>query len=83
MSNFGLLTLVLVALFYFVPTLIAFLRRQRLGLVLVINFLLGWTIVGWVIALVLSVWPAPKVTYVQVPYDGATYETRTPAGHGR
>jgi uncharacterized membrane protein len=83
MSGFGVGALVLIAVLYFLPTFVAFMRRQRLGLVLVINFLLGWTVVGWIVALILSVWPAPKATYVEVPYDGATYETRTPAGHGR
>jgi hypothetical protein len=83
MSNFGLLAVVLVALLYFVPTLIAVLRRERVAPVLLINLLLGWTVLGWIAALVISVWPAPRSTYVEVPYDGATYQTRTPAGHDR
>jgi hypothetical protein len=38
---------------YFLPTLVAFGRGKRdAGAIFVLNFLLGWTAVGWVIALV-------------------------------
>jgi hypothetical protein len=35
---------------YFVPTMVAWNKRSR-GSVAAINFFLGWTIVGWVVAL--------------------------------
>ncbi len=39
--------------FYFLPAIIAFARSKRdAGSILVLNFLLGWTAIGWVIALV-------------------------------
>lgn len=42
-------------LFYFLPAIIAFVRSKRdAGAILVLNFLLGWTAIGWVIALVWS-----------------------------
>lgn len=38
---------------YFLPALIAFGRSKRdAGAILVLNFFLGWTAIGWVIALV-------------------------------
>ena len=40
-------------LLYFLPALIAFGRSKRdAGAILVLNFLLGWTMIGWIIALV-------------------------------
>jgi Superinfection immunity protein len=37
---------------YFVPALVAFFRRQQnRWLILVLNFLFGWTMVGWIICL--------------------------------
>ncbi|KJK59256.1 membrane protein [Saccharothrix sp. ST-888] len=40
---------------YFVPTVIAFLRGTRnKGAVLVVNLFLGWTFIGWVVALAMS-----------------------------
>jgi hypothetical protein len=44
------------ATIYFAPALIAFFRRQQnRWLILVLNFLFGWTIVGWIIC---SAWAA-------------------------
>lgn len=38
---------------YFLPAIIAFGRSKRdSGAILVLNLLLGWTAIGWVIALV-------------------------------
>lgn len=38
---------------YFLPALIAFGRSKRdAGAILLLNFFLGWTMIGWVIALV-------------------------------
>ena len=38
---------------YFLPTIIAFARTKRdSAAIFVLNFLLGWTAIGWVIALV-------------------------------
>ena len=49
---FVLLFLFFVAgFFYFIPTIIAFRKRDVLA-IFVLNVLAGWTFVGWVIALV-------------------------------
>ncbi|MGA0599192.1 superinfection immunity protein [Caulobacter sp. KR2-114] len=55
----GLLVIVLIVLgcaaVYFLPTLIAFGRRKRnAGAILALNLFLGWTLLGWVLALVWS-----------------------------
>jgi len=41
---------------YFLPSILAFARNKRdtTGIVL-LNFLLGWTMIGWVVALVWAV----------------------------
>lgn len=37
---------------YFLPAIIAFARSKRdAGMILVLNLFLGWTAIGWVIAL--------------------------------
>lgn len=59
MQNLGLLEILLVVLIftvYFLPTLIAFLRQHKnKPAIFLLNLLLGWTILGWVISLVWSV----------------------------
>lgn len=41
---------------YFAPTLVAFIRwTENRGVVLVANLFAGWTVVGWVVTLVMSV----------------------------
>ena|SRR2546426_11747295 len=51
-----LIGLALLAAAYFAPTIVAFMRhsKQRLP-VLVLNLLLGWTFVGWVVSMVMAV----------------------------
>ena len=59
MQNLTILELLLVVLIfaiYFLPTLIAFLRRHKNSLaIFLLNLLLGWTVLGWVVSLVWSV----------------------------
>jgi hypothetical protein len=41
---------------YFLPTIIAFARNKRdTAAILLLNLLLGWTVIGWVVALVWAV----------------------------
>jgi Superinfection immunity protein len=41
--------------FYFVPSIVAFARSKRdSASIFILNLLLGWTAIGWVIALVWS-----------------------------
>lgn len=40
---------------YFMPTIIAIIsRKSRMVTVLMINAFLGWTVIGWIIALILA-----------------------------
>ena len=59
MQNFTmpeLLLAVLIFAFYFLPTLIAFLRQHKnKPAIFLLNLLLGWTVLGWVVSLVWSV----------------------------
>ena len=46
-------TIILVGM-YLLPTIIAWSRRHQVGMVAVINVFLGWTIIGWVVALAIA-----------------------------
>ena len=53
---------------YWLPTIIAVVRRTPSALgVAALNFFLGWTIVGWIIALViaLAAYPAERVVIIE------------------
>jgi len=43
----------LMCLAYFAPTMVA--PKGRRGSVFVINFFLGWTVIGWVLALFMAI----------------------------
>jgi hypothetical protein len=52
--------IVLFIAFYFVPILVATIRKvPNIGSVAVINVFLGWTLVGWVVALSMAARSAP------------------------
>lgn len=77
--------LILLITLNFIPTIVAACRSHRLGSVFVINLLLGWTIIGWVVALVMAcgskVPPAQSTVIIQQADDGTTRqitETRVP-----
>ncbi|MFF3211844.1 superinfection immunity protein [Streptomyces sp. NPDC002886] len=54
-GSFGVVGLLVVVLAYFIPTLVAFGRGvPNKGSVLVINLFLGWSVVGWVVALAMA-----------------------------
>lgn len=56
--EFLLLTFLVLAI-YFLPSLVATLRKHhQAGAIFVLNLLLGWTLLGWIIALV---WAATAV----------------------
>jgi hypothetical protein len=60
--------LILSALLYFLPTIIARHKADVMGIFLV-NFLLGWTVIGWIVALV---WACSAEMYVPVRYVPAS-----------
>jgi RNA polymerase subunit RPABC4/transcription elongation factor Spt4 len=57
---------------YFIPTIVAITRKvTNTGSVFVINFLLGWTLIGWAVALAMAV----KTNMTQVHVVTSTSET--------
>jgi uncharacterized membrane protein len=54
---------------YFLPTIIASGRHlHERGGIAMLNVFLGWTFIGWVIALIWAITaPAPYYVYVQLP----------------
>jgi Superinfection immunity protein len=80
----GIVFLLVVALLYFIPTILAKGRNHHnAGAVFVINLLLGWTLVGWAVALAWAFTtppPAqPTTVYIQKP-DGTLEAVQAPAG---
>lgn len=52
---FGVVGLLVIVLAYFIPTAVAFGRGvPNKGSVMVVNVFLGWTVVGWVVALAMA-----------------------------
>lgn len=56
---------VLIALLYFLPAIIGRNKRSA-GMIFLLNFLAGWTVIGWFIALVwaCTAEPQPVLAYV-------------------
>jgi hypothetical protein len=57
----------LVIAMYFIPTIVAsYQKSPQFSSVFVVNFFLGWTIVGWVVALAWALKKEPKPVQVFV-----------------
>jgi len=65
------LTLLFLVLLYFLPTIIGRDKRDAAGIIL-LNLFLGWTVIGWVIALIwaCAAEPYPRVHMVPMPLAG-------------
>ena len=60
--------LLVLFLMYWLPTIVAVVRRTPSALgVAAINFFLGWTVIGWIVALViaLAAYPAERVVIIE------------------
>ena len=53
-SGAGVLVVIIVLFLYFIPSIVAFVRGHRRAQVLVLNLFLGWTLIGWTVALVMA-----------------------------
>jgi hypothetical protein len=53
-------------LLFFMPTIIAIARGVSPLGVFLVNFFLGWTVIGWWAALIWSLAAGPRVIYVPV-----------------
>ena len=52
----SIIIITITALFYFLPSFVAASRKnERAGQIFILNLFLGWTLIGWVIALVWAV----------------------------
>lgn len=49
---------------FFLPTIIAIARGHNALAIFLLNFFLGWTVIGWFWALIWSVTDKPRVQYV-------------------
>ena len=57
--------LLVVLIPYFIPTAIAVIRKKKNAAVIaVVNTLLGWTLIGWIVALVWAIVPDAPVTAI-------------------
>jgi Superinfection immunity protein len=74
-----LILLLPLAALYFLPAIVAIARGRQVGVVLVLNVFLGWTLLGWIGALALAVSssPRPRVliqpSFVYPPYQPNAY----------
>ncbi len=51
----GLFFLIIILALYFLPSMIAYNRKVKsIGSLVVVNIFLGWTFIGWVVALAWS-----------------------------
>ena len=62
-----MITLTLLALLYFLTTMIASQRVHDVFGVLFLNFLFGWTVIGWSVLLLWALLPRPTWRYIAVP----------------
>ncbi len=53
--------------FYFIPTIVAVIRKvPNMGSVIVINVFLGWSVIGWIVALAMAARSVPRPQQVIV-----------------
>lgn len=63
----GAVVLIVVIALYFIPTIVAGLRHvPNVGSVAVVNIFLGWTFIGWVVAMAMASRSAGHSTVVNV-----------------
>jgi hypothetical protein len=81
LAGLGGLILVTVLVFaYFFPTIVAAVRKvPNVGSVVVINLLLGWTLIGWAVALAMAARSTPPASLV-ANFTTVAAQTGVPAG---
>jgi TM2 domain-containing membrane protein YozV len=62
-----MITLSVLCLLYFLPTIVAAHRGHGVAGILVLNALLGWTVIGWFALLLWSILSAPRYLLVSAP----------------
>ncbi|HJT41900.1 MAG TPA: superinfection immunity protein [Rhizomicrobium sp.] len=67
--------LLILFVMYWLPTIVAIVRQTPSALgIAAFNFFLGWTVIGWIMALVWALATAPAVQRVTVYVDGRRTE---------
>lgn len=65
-QSVGIVAVAMIIFFFFLPTVVAMARRHRsAGAVFALNLLLGWTFIGWVVALIWAL-TSQRPVYLQV-----------------
>jgi hypothetical protein len=62
-----IIVIILIFLFYFLPSILGWNKRNA-GAILILNLLLGWTLIGWVVALIWSLTndsPSQQIVYIE------------------
>ena len=60
----GNIFLLILLVVYFLPTIVAFVRKTTIKSdVFLMNLLAGWTIIGWVVAIIMAFWKTEKKTF--------------------
>src|SRR2546422_6639166 len=78
----GVAVVAVLALLYVLPALVACInRRKNAGAILLLNLSLGWTFLGWVLALFLACTPDDSVAQASTPMPQALAFAR-PAVNG-
>ena len=60
MRTFTALLISVLTIGYLLPTSIALVRRIPTGVCFFVNLLLGWTVIGWIVALILAFRTPPE-----------------------
>lgn len=67
MENVDAIVVLLMLTLYFLPTIIAVCRHSYyMAAAIVVNLFLGWTLIGWLLALILSLQNKPKTGSQQI-----------------
>jgi hypothetical protein len=64
-----LIALTLLALLYFLPTIVAANRGHAVAPILLLNLFLGWTVIGWFAMLLWALLSWPRYYYVHPGCD--------------
>jgi hypothetical protein len=68
-----MITVLVLASLYFLPTLIASHRGHSVAGILLLNFFFGWTGVVWFALLLWALLSRPRWVYCPLPYGPAVY----------
>ena len=66
-----ILFLIVAVALYFLPTIVAVMRKvPNVGSVVIVNLFLGWSFIGWVVAMAMAARSAPTTVVAPIVYGG-------------